>query len=195
MLLTANGTIGVNDRFIADTHFGHTGILNQAARPWNDIEAHDRDLIAHWNSVVSAKDVVWHLGDFAYWKLPFDRIESIFRKLNGIPRLIVGNHETEEVCTKLPWDSVDHIKVLSAGDLKICLCHYPMREWPHWWGGGIMLHGHTHSQLPSSNRSWDVGVDNQGFLPLTLTEIAVRMAKLPNLDFRGSLLPGDTTTP
>lgn len=97
------------------------------------------------------------------------------------------------MCKNLAWDSVDHIKVLSAGDLKVCLCHYPMREWPHWWAGGIMLHGHTHSQIPSSSRSWDVGVDNQGFVPLTLAEIRERMAKLPDLDFHGTPIANGTS--
>lgn len=184
-MTTKSAAIGLTDRFIADTHFGHAGILRHAARPWSDIEAHDRDLIAHWNSVVGTRDVVWHLGDFAYWKMPLDRVKGIFKKLHGVPRLIVGNHETEAICRELAWDSVDEVRILHAADLKVVLCHYPMREWPHWWQGSIHLHGHTHGHLPSSRRSWDCGVDNQGFVPLTFAEIRARMSSRPELDFGG----------
>lgn len=77
------------------------------------------------------------------------------------------------------------MRILHAADTRVVLCHYPMREWPHWWQGSIILHGHTHGHLPSSRRSWDRGVDNQGFRPLTLTEIRERMSSLPELDFSG----------
>jgi calcineurin-like phosphoesterase family protein len=172
-------------RFIGDTHFGHAGILGRAARPWNDIEKHDRSLIEHWNSVVSPTDTVWHLGDFAHDRLPLGQAAAIFARLDGIKRLIVGNHDTDAV-RDLSWASVDDIRVLTAGGQDLVLCHYPMREWPNWWGGALHFHGHTHDRLPSSNRSWDCGVDHQGFVPLTFDEIRARMNVLPELDFAGN---------
>lgn len=93
--------------FIGDTHFGHVGILNMAARPYADIRARDRDLIDRWNAVVGEGHTVWHLGDFAGEDVPFDRAAEIFKKLNGEIRLIPGNHDGDEICSKLPWVSVD----------------------------------------------------------------------------------------
>ena len=48
--------------FVSDTHFGHTGILDMAMRPFADIRAHDRALIDEWNAVVGKNDTVWHWG-------------------------------------------------------------------------------------------------------------------------------------
>lgn len=172
--------------FIADTHFGHTSILNLAARPYADIIAHDRDIIERWNASVRSEDTVWHLGDFAGDKVPFDRIAEIFGKLNGIKRLITGNHDTDEVRTKLPWESVDDMRTVVAPGCKIVLCHYPMREWDGFHGGDLHFHGHTHDRLPSSKRSWDCGVDHQGFAPATFDAIKTRMDLLPEMDFSGS---------
>lgn len=45
--------------FIADTHFGHKGILNFSAtkpfRLFDTIEEHDAELVRRWNAVVGKK--------------------------------------------------------------------------------------------------------------------------------------------
>lgn len=169
--------------FLADTHFGHVGILDMAMRPYSDIRAHDRDLVEQWNSLVHNGDTVWHLGDFAGDDVPFDRAAEIFRKLNGTIRLIRGNHDGDEVCTKLPWASVDIMRTLVGGDgRKVVLCHYPLREWDGYHAGDIHFHGHTHDRLPSSRRSWDAGVDHQAFRPMTYDAIVERMSALPDVE-------------
>lgn len=172
--------------FIADTHFGHTGILDLAMRPFADIRAHDRALIDEWNALVKPTDTVWHLGDFAGDEVPFQDAATIFGKLNGIKRLIVGNHDGEEVCTKLPWASVDEMRTLVAPGCKIVLCHYPMRDWNGQYGGDVHFHGHSHDRLPSSRQSWDCGVDHQSFRPMTFKAIKAAMDALPDWDFTGA---------
>lgn len=57
--------------FVADLHFGHTGILDMAMRPYADIGTHDRDHVTKWVSLVKPTDTVWHLGDFAGEDVPF----------------------------------------------------------------------------------------------------------------------------
>lgn len=171
--------------FIADTHFGHIGILDQAARPQRDIESHDRQIIDNWNALVRPTDTVWHLGDFAGEDVAFDYVASVFRKLNGRKRLIVGNHDSEEVRAKLPWESVDEVRTIVAPGCKIVLCHYPFREWNGYFAGDLHFHGHTHGKLPSSRRSWDCGVDHKGFMPRTFEAIRKEMVDLKELDFAG----------
>ena len=76
--------------FVGDTHLGHAGILDLAMRPYRDIAEHDRDVVAGWNSVVKPTDTVWHLGDFAWDKLPVSDASALFTKLNGVKRLVIG---------------------------------------------------------------------------------------------------------
>lgn len=170
--------------FVGDTHFGHAGIIEMAARPFRDITEHDRTLIEHWNSVVKPTDTVWHLGDFAFDKLPIDNVATIFRRLNGVRRLVIGNHDTEAVCA-LTWESVHHMISLKAGGTEIALSHFPLREWPGFYAGALHFHGHTHDSLPSGKRSWDCGVDHQGFTPLTAEQIMTRMGSLLDYDYSG----------
>ena len=172
--------------FVGDTHFGHTGILDFAMRPYADIQEHDRDLVAKWNTYVKAGDTVWHLGDFAGEDVPFDDAAAIFKRLNGTKRLIRGNHDGDEVCTKLGWASVDDMRtVVAKGGTKIVLCHYPLREWHGLHSGDVHFHGHTHDRLPSSRRSWDCGVDHQSFVPMTFDGIKSKMELLADLSFAG----------
>lgn len=170
--------------FIADTHLGHTGILDMAMRPFNGIAEHDRDVIANWNSVIKPTDTVWHLGDFAWDKLPINDAAAMFTKLNGIKRLVIGNHDTPAV-QAFDWTSTHEMVTLKAGGLDLVLFHYPLREWPSFYSGAIHFHGHTHDNLPSGRRVWDCGVDHQGFTPLTFAQISERMARLPDYDYAG----------
>lgn len=179
--------IGPTDQFISDCHFGHGSMLEQCARPYDTVADMDRSMIRDWNSVVGDRDVVWFLGDFADWKLSSDRVRWIFTQLKGIKRLLPGNHDSDDVLG-LPWDEVLRDVVHAhhrASDTTVILAHYPLREWPGFFNAAIHFHGHCHDNLPSSNRSWDVGVDHQGNTPLTFDEIRARMLALPNLDFVG----------
>jgi len=175
------------DRFVSDLHFSHESMVTRHGRPFETVADMDRAMIAHWNSVVADRDRVFFIGDFAFWKIPIDRLTWLRRQLHGEIHLLPGNHDPAPVL-ELPWASI-------LPDITICrqerskervvLSHYPLREWPFFWSGAIHLHGHTHSNLRSSNRSYDVGVDNAGFVPLTIAEIKARMVALPNLDFTG----------
>lgn len=128
--------------FIGDTHFGHRGILNftktKPFRPFATIEEHDAELIRRWNSVVSKKDVVWHLGDFCFGK----RNLQIAGELNGDKRLILGNHDM--------YASEDYLKYFR----KVCgvveykgmiLSHIPVHEcqFPRFY---MNIHGHLHTE-------------------------------------------------
>ncbi len=52
--------------FTADTHFGHASILKHCTRPFTSVDEMDSALIENWNSIVSRKDSVYILGDFAF---------------------------------------------------------------------------------------------------------------------------------
>ena len=162
--------------FCADTHLADTHILRM--RPFGSIEEHDEALIARWNERIGPSDDVWHVGD-VMGGVGRERCAAIFARLNGVKRLVVGNHDSNRVL-ELPWASppVEHARLTlrgSSGDeVRLYLAHYPMRSWPGLWRGTRHLHGHTHSMLPGTSQSCDVGADAWDYTPATLGEVIAR---------------------
>jgi len=170
--------------FVADTHFGHSGIIRLCNRPFSSVSEMDECMIANWNAIVRPSDTVWHVGDFAY-RCDSRRIHAIFDRLHGQKHLVIGNHDTEEVC-KLPWTtSPTQFSSLTVEGNRIVLSHYGMRVWPLQNRGAIQLYGHSHGRLTGTSRSLDVGVDCWQFMPVDLPQIRARLAELPEIDPEG----------
>ena len=75
--------------FTADTHFGSQRTLELSKRPFETVTEMDSAIIHNWNSVVSGKDTVYHLGDTGNPKM--------FHFLNyGRLFLLPGNYDTDE---------------------------------------------------------------------------------------------------
>jgi len=85
---------------ISDTHFQHANILNftdsgtgeliRGAR-FLSVEEMDETMIENWNRVVKPGDTVYHLGDVFFGNK--DRFRSLWSRLMGRKRLILGNHD------------------------------------------------------------------------------------------------------
>ena len=166
--------------YTSDSHHGHRSILNLCNRPYASVEEMDESLIANWNSVVQPTDDVWMLGDFAY-RQKKGSLGAIFGRLNGTKRLIIGNHDNDEVI-ELPWAAMPtHYEEIKQDGTKIVLCHYPMRSWNGMYRGALHLYGHEHGNIPDYATCADVGVDCWNFFPATLAQIKDRMATMrPN---------------
>lgn len=169
--------------FVADTHFGHRGILSSkktTPRPFADIAEHDETLIACWNAAVRRDDIVWHLGDFAF-ACPPRRAAAVFDLLNGRKFLIRGNHdEIGEAALGGPIRDVARVHVQDPGMREargVWLSHYAHRTWPFFHRGDLHLYGHSHGTLPPIPGSLDVGVDCWGWTPVTLAQIQTRLAE------------------
>ncbi len=131
----------INIWFISDTHFGHTNILKyeKEARPFASVEEMNEKIIENWNKTVNQKDVVYHLGDFAFGK----RNLAIAERLNGRKKLVLGNHDVydfrlyvhyfERLYGVFQWNRC----VLTH--VPIHLDHLGHRFW-------INIHGHLHSK-------------------------------------------------
>lgn len=147
---------------------------------FGSVEGHDEALIARWNDTVAEGDAIWHLGDFAA-DATREHCAAVFRRLNGIKRLVRGNHDTNRVL-ELPWAEVPvataRITVTDADGQprRLFLSHYPHRSWPGFWRETRHLYGHTHAFLPDTSRSSDVGVDACDYRPVDLAFIIGRQA-------------------
>ncbi|AWN38998.1 metallophosphoesterase family protein [Methylobacterium radiodurans] len=167
--------------FTSDTHFGDPRVLRLDRRPFPDLPAHDDALVAAWNARVGPEDEVWHLGDFALGPSEA-RICEILADLRGIKRLISGNNDGPETLAAPGWAWVGAYAEITVEARRLVLCHYAFRTWNGIGRGALNLHGHSHGQLKPIPRQYDVGVDAQGFVPVTLAELLVsrrRGAKHP----------------
>lgn len=160
--------------FISDTHFFHLNILKYANRPFNDINHMNEVLVNNWNSVVSAEDTVYHLGDFALGDK--SRWDSVTSRLLGRKVLITGNHDAVFMGNKENYrdkyrhlyesfDEVHHNKRgvwLDDGTI-VDLSHYPYDGDSHDGDrytdyrledrGRVLIHGHTHREYHGTDQN------------------------------------------
>lgn len=169
--------------FTSDTHFGHDAVISYSNRPFKDAAEMEEVLVARWNAVVSPKDVVHHLGDFAFLKTP--DVERILDRLNGEKHLVPGNHDSNHVTRAEGWASVaggtpagKEVRVIPGMPRVICT-HYALRTWRKVHHGSLHLFGHSHGNMPGSRQCLDVGVDCWNYTPVTFDQITARMATLP----------------
>lgn len=106
---------------VSDTHFSHKNILKyepvrlsvlDTVNSDNDIANVDIKFIELWNSVVSPKDHVLHLGDFVFGNsLNFNNIS----KLNGVIHLVPGNHDYTKLAKyrSLGIDVLEHVIIFT----------------------------------------------------------------------------------
>lgn len=132
--------------FTSDHHFGHKNILEyeKKSRPFATLEEMHDALITAWNSLIGLRDIVYHLGDFAFGKQNL----AFAKKLHGKKRLVMGNHDT--------YPSADYLqyfdKLYGVMFYERCiLSHTPVH--PNGLGSRWLLnvHGHLHSKVVMSN--------------------------------------------
>lgn len=126
---------------ISDTHFGHANMIKfepEARGHYKDIQEHDLDLLARWNSVVRPEDTVWHLGD-----VYFQRGWEVLPHLNGRKKLVLGNHDAgkEEVLMR------HFYKIFGVANYGDCiLSHVPVHPYQLVKRYKKNIHGHMHSK-------------------------------------------------
>ena len=164
------------DFFTADLHGGHANIIKFCGRPFDNVKEMDEALIANWNARVSDKDTVYHLGDFC-----FGDPQRYIERLKGTIVFVKGSHDRELEKAGLAKHEILDLSFQVAGrPQSIVLCHYCLRVWPKSHYGAWHLYGHSHGRLEPEGKSWDAGVDVNGFRPLSLDEVVAIMATRPD---------------
>jgi calcineurin-like phosphoesterase family protein len=144
----------------------------------------DQILIDNWNSIVTKRDTIYHLGDVGFTQE--DKLYNILKKLNGKIHLILGNHDKiirKSNLLKSRFESISDIKnvyvnIKKSNDIQqIVLCHYAMRVWDKSHFGSYHLYGHSHGTLQDDQNSLslDVGVDNWNYYPVSFEQIHEKM--------------------
>lgn len=150
---------------IGDTHFGHKKVIEfeSVKRPFETIEEHDAELVKRWNSVVKKKDTVWHLGDVLFGKGSFE----ILGQLNGVKKLVMGNHDKYHASEYLKYFS----QVVGSTQYKgYLLTHIPIHPSQLFRYKGN-IHGHLHSSEIDDVRYICVSAEHINLTPLCLQDV------------------------
>ncbi len=154
--------------FTADEHYNHVKIIDYCSRPFVNADVMNEVLILMHNERVGRNDVTVHIGDFGFFKKR-EEAEKIIRRLNGNHIFIKGSHDRWLPDNhRMMWRK--HIK----GQFVVC-CHYALRTWERACHGSWNLHGHSHGTLPPIGKQHDVGVDANGFAPVSLDHLKTIM--------------------
>jgi len=176
--------------FTADTHFCHSNIIGSCERPFTDVFEMNKAMIDNWNSLITNRDEIYILGDFLYKGKGKDANE-ILSKLKGRKYLIKGNHEKyldDPEFKPEAFEWINNYHIFKHEGVKIVLFHYPMLSWDGSYRGSVHLYGHVHNSgnnYPEYGeklqllgpRAFNVGVDVNGFYPVSIKEIFERVEK------------------
>ena len=149
---------------IADTHFGHRKVVE--FRPWATVEEHDRVLVERWNATVNKHDTVWHLGDVCLGGR--DKL-AILATLNGVKKLVLGNHDVYPRDSYAPYFS----KIYGAAEWNDCiLTHIPIHPYQLDVRYRLNVHGHMHAAtIQGDNRYRCVSAEQTDYRPRLMLDV------------------------
>ena len=166
--------------FCSDLHMGHNSAIRMCERPFENVDLMNKELIRNINAVVKPNDTLYLLGDLCH-RVGVEMGNELISKLNCKDQILVrGNHDkawNPDLFTEICDFKEIHVGY-KGQNYSISLMHYPMLSWPKSRYGSIHLHGHSHNK-PEYNlqmkqegiRRYDVGVDANGFCPVSLQQI------------------------
>lgn len=155
---------------IADTHFRHRKVVE--FRPWATVEEHDQELIARWNATVKKDDTVWHLGDVCLGGK--DKL-AILRELNGVKKLVMGNHDVYPHAMYAEHFS----KIFGAAEWHDCiLTHVPVHPYQLDKRYRLNVHGHMHAtKIEGDDRYKCVSCEQIDYRPKLMWEVIEQKRK------------------
>lgn len=171
--------------FTSDLHLNHQNIIHLQDRPFDTVEEMNQILIDNINARVRPEDTLYLLGDISF-RGNVESANAHIKKINCKNLYYIkGNHDRQydETLFKGIYDIAEIRETVGGEKHIIVLCHYPMLEWNHYYRGAIHLHGHIHSLPGEYNqrnkdegiRRYDVGVDANDYMPVSLQEILAFM--------------------
>lgn len=169
--------------FSSDLHCGHDRSFIYGPRGFSSIQEHDEAIIERWNSIVTAEDEVYILGDLML-KDNEHGIECL-KRLNGTKYFVRGNHDTD---TRVALYSEAGISF--AGDahyLRYNGYHFYLSHYPTLTGNleketlkqmTLNLYGHTHQKTnfyEDRFYMYHTGVDSHDCYPVSIDQIIDEM--------------------
>ena len=164
--------------FTADFHAFHERIIGYTNRPFKLVSEMNDTILENYNTLISDDDIVFYLGDIAFGE---ENAIWTLRMMKGTKHFIIGNHDRKYVNVIKPnVASIHDLLDIEIDGQPITLCHYAMRVWHKSHFDSWMLYGHSHGSLPPVGKQWDVGIDNNRFLPLSYETLKHIMKSRPH---------------
>lgn len=155
---------------VSDTHFNHANIIKYCNRPFKTTKEMDETIIERWNNVVKPNDKVYHLGD-VYMGGSNGYIGSIFQRLNGYKRLILGNHDTgKDQILQRYFERISSDRYFKEFGLH--LTHIPLHH--ESIKGDVNVHGHIHDKQSPKGPYRCVCVEQINYTPIHIEELRVK---------------------
>ena len=137
-------------------------------------------LIENHNKVVKPTDTIYMLGDIA-WKQSIDQLKILFKSLNGIKHVMLGNHDNVSYLRNLAnqrvIESLHDTCGITVHKQYIWMSHFPHRAWDRSYHGSWHTFGHCHGNCYPYGKSCDVGVDAWNYTPVSFDELKEFMDK------------------
>ena len=166
--------------FSADYHLGHKNIIKYCHRPFKNIYEMNHTILNNLDKTTNPGDTLFYLGDLTFEQ---ELAEIFFQKFDYLNiHYIIGNHDTSEVIKKKKKNcvSVSQLKDIIINEQAITLCHYAMRVWNKSHYNAWQFYAHSHGRLEPQGKQYDVGVDNNQYLPRSFEEIQQIMKEYPD---------------
>ncbi len=167
--------------FTGDTHFCHKNIIIYCNRSFTNTHEMNQFIINEWNKTVGEKDIIYHLGDFAWRNLK--SAEEILKQLKGRKFLCIGSHDKKMLKLAGYFEEIRESFLININGQYIFLSHYLHKIWPKSHHGSWHLFAHSHfgmnAYAEQEGKLLDVGVDGHNFRPWSSDEIIEIMKNRP----------------
>lgn len=120
----------MNKFYTSDLHFGHTNVLTYCNRPFKTMERMNEVLIKNINQRVKKGDILYHLGDFAFYGKERGvfgqktKGEAFLEQIQGTTILLAGNHDKNNKVKPFMLGSVISLPIIG----KATMSHYPSTD-------------------------------------------------------------------
>ena len=156
----------------SDLHLSDRGPLEAFDRPFADVAAMNRHLLARWRQRVRPGDTIICLGDVAHPDAWRDRRLMLdLRACPGERILILGNHDTDLGALAEAGFGTQHQRALYEAEPTLALSHEPLAAVPV---GAVNVHGHLHEGTEPTSRHVNVAVERWNYEPVPMAAVAAR---------------------
>lgn len=171
--------------FTSDTHFHHKKMV--VHRGFASVDDMHEAMLLAWNARVKPSQKVYHLGDVSF--AGKTRTNEVMSQLNGILRVVPGNHDDVGALAKLytkdgpveVMERIQNIKLVESRFFRnsvhrFVLSHFPLQVWEGGHYGWMHVHGHSHGFCAPIGKRMDVGVDSSlgfrnGYAPISAFDV------------------------